>query len=79
MTVKHSATTIPSHQHSPKTLPLKKQHTNKRQPDKLEAEDSQHRERDPEQGLRVQRHPEEAAVGGIDDLGRGIRALEDPV
>lgn len=53
--------------------------TDKRQPDKLEPDNSQDGEGDPGDGLGVQGEPEEAGVGGVDDLGAGLAALEDPL
>ena len=53
--------------------------TNKRQPHKLETNDGEDGEGDPEDGLAVDGEPEEAAVGGVDGLGAGFAALEDPV
>lgn len=53
--------------------------TNKRQPDELEPDQGQYGQGDPEQGLGVHGEPEEAAVGGVDDLGAGLAALKDPV
>ena len=53
--------------------------TNKRQPDKLESQDSQERKGDPETRLGVHGDPEEAAVGGADDLGARLATLKDPV
>lgn len=50
-----------------------------RQPHEVERGDSQDGEGDPEDGLRVHGEPEEAGVGGIDDLGAGLAALEDPL
>ena len=52
--------------------------TNKRQPDKLESQDSQERKGDPETRLGVHGDPEEAAVGGVDDLCSRLAALEHP-
>lgn len=53
--------------------------TDERQPHEVERGDSQDGEGDPEDGLRVHGEPEEAGVGGIDDLGAGLAALEDPL
>lgn len=36
-------------------------------------------EQDPEDGLDVEREPEEAAVGRVDRLGAGLAALKDPL
>ena len=53
--------------------------TNKRQPHKLETNDGEDGEGDPEDGLAVDGEPEEAAVCRVDGLGAGFAALEDPV
>lgn len=52
--------------------------TDEGQPHKLEAHQGQDGEGDPENGLGVDGEPEEAAVGGVDDSGVGVAALEDP-
>lgn len=53
--------------------------TNERQPDEVEASDGQDGEGGPQDGLRVHGEPEEAGIGGVDDLGAGLAALEDPL
>lgn len=53
--------------------------TNKRQPDEHEAHERQYCQRDPQQRLDVVGQPEEAAVGGVDDLGAGLAALKHPL
>lgn len=52
--------------------------THKRQPNKHEAHQGQHRQRDPQQRLDVVGQPEETTVGRIDGLGAGLAALKDP-
>lgn len=54
------------------------QRTNEGQPQELELDEGQDGEQDPENGLYVEREPEEAAIGRVDDLGPGLAALEDP-
>jgi len=54
-------------------------HTNKRKPYKLEAEQRDNGEHDPQQWLGVDGEPEEAAVGGVDDLGSRLAALKYPL
>ena len=53
--------------------------TDEGKPHELEADDGEDGEGDPEDGLAVDGEPEEAAVGGVDGLGTGLAALEDPV
>lgn len=53
--------------------------THKRQPDELEPDYGQDSEGNPQHGLRVQGKPEEAVVGGVDDLGAGLATLEHPL
>lgn len=53
--------------------------TNKRQPDEHEAHERQYSQRDPQQRLDIVGQPEEAAIGGVDDLGAGLAALKHPL
>jgi antitoxin (DNA-binding transcriptional repressor) of toxin-antitoxin stability system len=57
----------------------KSQLTDKRQPLEPDIDDGDEGEGEPQRGLRVQRQPEEAGVGRVDDLGAGLAALEDPL
>jgi hypothetical protein len=52
--------------------------TNKRQPNKLQANQRQHSEQHPQHGLRVQRDPEEALIRRIQLPRLRVRALEHP-
>lgn len=53
--------------------------TDKRQPQELQPDERQDGHDDPQDGLDVQREPEEAAVGGVDDLCARVAALEHPL
>jgi hypothetical protein len=58
---------------------LKELLTNKRQPDKHEAHQRQHRQRDPKQRLDIVCKPEKAAVGSVDGLCAGLAAFKHPL
>lgn len=53
--------------------------TDERQPQELEADNGEDGQEDPEDGLDVQAEPEEARVGGVDDLGSRLAALKHPL
>ena len=57
----------------------RREHTNKRQPNKLQAEQRHNSQHHPQQRLRVDGQPEEATVGRVDDLGPRLAALKHPV
>lgn len=52
--------------------------TNKGQPQKLQPHNGQDGQQNPQQGLHVQRQPEEPAVRGVDNLCAGLARLKDP-
>lgn len=61
------------------TLPGGAELTDERQPQELQAHQRQNGHQYPQHGLQVQRQPEEAAVGRVDDLGAGLAALKHPL
>lgn len=69
---------IPNQPFPPLNQEEEEQLTNKRQPDKLKANQRYNREQDPQHRLRIQRDPKEAFICSIDFPLGGIRALKHP-
>lgn len=55
------------------------EHTDERQPDKLEFDQCDNAQGNPQKWLRIDGQPEEPAIGGIDLLNRRVARFEDPM